>query len=47
MLRYHFLPIRWQKVQKIDHILCDVTLGKQNLSFLYGGKAKWYNFYGG
>ena len=46
MLRYHFSLIRWQKVQKTDNIFCNITLGKQILSFLYGGKAKWYNLYG-
>ena len=35
MLRYHFSPIRWQKVQKTDNISCNITLGKHILLFLW------------
>lgn len=36
-----------KKIQKIDNIFCIDTLGKQILSFLYNGKARWYNLYRG
>lgn len=52
MLRYHVSPFatyleKKKKIQKIDNVFCIDTLGKQILSFLDNGKAKWYSLYKG